>query len=67
MNPKEKREHWMQIYQGIRNGRQGGSIDQAHLARLAESLMPHCPSFDYTLKLISQKMRGQSDIGDQFA
>jgi len=59
MSPREQREHWMQICNNLRHSREGGNVDLHKVADLAEKLLPHWPSFDYTLRLISQKLRAQ--------
>lgn len=57
MSPREQREHWMLICNNLRNSREGGVVDRQKVADLADKLLPHWPSFDYTLRLISQKLR----------
>ena len=57
MGYKEQKEHWRFIMASLRENRLGGEIDSHRVAELAERLLPHWPSFDFTLRLISKKMR----------
>lgn len=67
MSPKEQREHWMHICDALRNAREGVSIDLHKVAEVADRLRPHWPSFDYTLRLISQKIRSGAVLASQGA